>query len=495
MDIETQFQAAQAQQRAGQTIDAARGYHEVLAAAPTHFGALNFLGILFIQTGQPEQAIALLERAAAARPDAAEAYSNLGLALQRTGRLDKALEAFERAVALKPGLADAQFNLASAARAAGQLERAERAYRATLAHDPRFASAYIELGALLQGTRRLDEAAALYRQALTIRDDYAPILSNLALVLHQQGQLDEAIALAERAAAAELGSAPLATNLGILLQERGRLDDADRAFTRALAAKPDYAPARSHAGLLAHERGDTALAIEQFRKVLTIKPDDEDARYMLAVLTGEKLARAPDGYVSRLFDQYAARFDDHLTSTLGYRAPEDLAALIAPIDQGRRRGTVLDLGCGTGLSGLPFRATARRLIGIDLSAEMLARARARGIYDELHCEEVGAFLARFAGAIDLAIAADMLVYLGDAAPLIDALALRMPPGGLLALSIERLDSGTFALGDSGRFRHNPDHLAALGAGNGLAVRATRNSVIRHERRAPAHGSLMVLEKI
>jgi predicted TPR repeat methyltransferase len=495
MDIETIWQEAVAQQRAGRLADAARGYRQVLEHAPDHAGALNFLAIIAIQTGQPQQAIELLQRAVAARPEMPEYYNNLGLALQRAGRLDAALPVFERAVALNPGLADAHYNLAVAARATGQTARAELAYRAALDRDSRLASAYIELGALLQGERRLDDAAAVYRRALAIRDDYAPILSNLALVLHQQGKLDDAIGLAERAVAAEPGAAELATNLGILLQERGRLDEADAAFTRAIAAKPDYAPAQSHAGLLAHERGQTESAIGHFRKVLALKPEDEDARYMLAVLTGERLTRAPDGYVGRLFDQYAARFDDHLTGTLGYRAPTDLAALIAPIDRGRLRGTVLDIGCGTGLSGLPFRATARRLVGIDLSAEMLVRARARDIYDELHCAEACAFLAGFAGAIDLAVAADVLVYLGDPAPLLEAVAFRMPPGGLFALSIEHLETGTFALGDSGRFGHNPDHLTMLAAGCGMAVRAARDTVIRHERRTPAHGSLVVLEKI
>jgi predicted TPR repeat methyltransferase len=495
MDIEAIWQAALAHQRAGRLADAARGYRQVLEQAPAHAGALNFLGIIAIQTGQPEQAIEPLQRAIAAQPDVPEYHNNLGLALQRAARLDEALSAFERAIALKPALADAHYNLAVAARAAGQAARAERAYRAALEHDARLASAYIELGALLQSERRLDDAAVIYRRALAIRDDYAPILSNLALVLHQQGRLDEAIGFAERAAAAEPGSAELATNLGILLQERGRLDDADRAFTRAIAAKPDYAPAQSHAGLLAHERGQTDAAIDYFHKVLALKPGDEDARYMLAVLTGERLTRAPDGYVGRLFDQYAARFDDHLTGTLGYRAPTDLAALIAEIDRGRVRGTVLDLGCGTGLSGLPFRAVARRLIGIDLSAEMLARARARDLYDELHCAEACTFLAGFAGMIELAVAADMLVYLGDPAPLLEAVAIRMPPGGLFALSIEHLEAGTFALGTSGRFAHNQDHLTMLAAGSGFALRTARDTVVRHERRAPAHGALMVLEKV
>jgi predicted TPR repeat methyltransferase len=495
LSVDDALRAAVAHHRAGRLDAAAAGYRAVLAQAPQHAGALNYLGMVALQAGRPDQAIESLQAAIAAQPDLAEAHNNLGLALQRSGRVVDGLIAFERAVALKPMLADAQFNLASAARAAGNPDRAEQAYRAALQHDPRLASAYVELGAMLQAQGRLADAAAIYRQALTIKDDYAPVLSNLALVMHMQGELDEAIALMRRASAASADSAPLATNLGILLQERGDLDDADAAFRRAIGLKPDYAPAQSHAGLLAHERGRTDAAIAQFETVLRLKPDDEDARYMLAVLRGEPLTRAPQGYVARLFDQYAARFDDHLTGALGYRAPRDLADLIETEQPGRRFGTVLDIGCGTGLSGVPFRTAAQRLIGIDLSAEMLARAKARGIYDSLHRADAREFLAGFPGAIDLAIAADVLVYVGDAAPLIEALAPRLPPGGLLALSIERFAGGTFGLADSGRFVHNPDHIAGLGAACGLALLVARDSVIRRERRAPAHGALMVLQKI
>jgi predicted TPR repeat methyltransferase len=494
-DIEALLQAAIAHHRAGRLTEASEGYRAVLAQAPEHAHALNFLGMIALQAGAHDDAVRLLGRAIAAAPTMAEAHNHLGLALQRTARPDAALAAFARAVALKPALADAHYHLAGAARTAGDLPRAEAAYRAAITADARFASAYLELGALLHGQRRLDDAAAVYRQALAVRDDYAPILSNLALVRHQQGALAEAIGLAERAGRAEPASAELATNLGILLQEAGRLDDAGAAFQRALVAKPDYAPALSHAGLLAHELGRTDEAIGRFEAVLRLKPDDEDAKFMLAVLRATPLAGAPAGYVSRLFDQYAPRFDDHLTRTLGYRAPEDLAAMIAALEDGKPRETALDVGCGTGLSGLPFRARVRRLIGLDLSAEMLARARARGIYDELHQADAREFLARFAGMVDLVIAADVLVYVGDAAPWFEALMFRMPPGGLIALSIERRAEGTFALEPTGRFSHNPEHIAALGAGAGFELRAARDSIIRHERRAPAHGALMVLQKV
>ena len=46
-------------------------------------------------------------------------------------------------------------------------------------------------------------------------------------------------------------------------------------------------------------------------------------------------------------------------------------------------GSMLDLGCGTGLGGAAFRAVADRLVGVDLSPAMIAQAAAKDLYDRL----------------------------------------------------------------------------------------------------------------
>ena len=48
---------------------------------------------------------------------------------------------------------------------------------------------------------------------------------------------------------------------------------------------------------------------------------------------------------------------------------------------GNRSGSwdVLDAGCGTGLCGPGLRGRAGRLVGVDLSPEMLKRAAGRGV--------------------------------------------------------------------------------------------------------------------
>lgn len=74
---------------------------------------------------------------------------------------------------------------------------------------------------------------------------------------------------------------------------------------------------------------------------------------------------------------------DRETAALGYCLPFTISAWVARyVPAGA--GPLLDAGCGTGLSG-PYMAALgyREVDGIDISPEMLALARARGVYRSL----------------------------------------------------------------------------------------------------------------
>ena len=77
---------------------------------------------------------------------------------------------------------------------------------------------------------------------------------------------------------------------------------------------------------------------------------------------------------------------------LSYEGPAHLRDVIDETLGDRKGLSILDLGCGTGLAGLAVVERASRLVGIDLSPEMIEQARARGIYDELHVAEVASWL-------------------------------------------------------------------------------------------------------
>ena len=69
-----------------------------------------------------------------------------------------------------------------------------------------------------------------------------------------------------------------------------------------------------------------------------------------------------------------------MVDTLDYRGPERIAELVSAVMGDRRGLDILELGCGTGLCGIHLRPRAARLVGIDLSPEMVGlRARARAL--------------------------------------------------------------------------------------------------------------------
>ena len=82
---------------------------------------------------------------------------------------------------------------------------------------------------------------------------------------------------------------------------------------------------------------------------------------------------------------------------LNYRAPallrDAVEAACKAAGRPMRFGTMLDLGCGTGLAGEAFRAHVDWLVGVDLSPGMIAQARKKTIYDRLQAEDLSVFLA------------------------------------------------------------------------------------------------------
>jgi predicted TPR repeat methyltransferase len=382
----------------------------------------------------------------------------------------------------------------AARHARGEIAMAERLYRRVLKLRPEDANALNLLGVAARQRGDLAAALALSDQALARQPRSPVFLANRGGTLAEAGRLPEAAA-ALRAALAIRPADPVALrNLGQVLCAMGDAEAAIPALTRATElapATPEPWIALAHALREAGQDG----AAEAARRALAIPGLDPglagQARFLLAALGAEAVPdRAPAGYVRDLFDLYAPRFDQDLEGRLGYRTPGLLAALVAR--SGFGKGRVLDLGCGTGLSGVPLKPMATRLEGLDLSPRMLAEAAKRGIYDALHEADLLAWLPARRAAFDLVAAADVLNYLGDLGPALSVIAGALRPGGMAAFSIERGDDTPYALGTGLRYRHDPAHVEALAREAGLVPLAREEMVLREEKGVPVAGVLFVL---
>lgn len=363
---------------------------------------------------------------------------------------------------------------------------------------------------------RVEEAEGLYRRALRLAPGHPDAENLLGVCARQKGDLKAALAHAARAVAAVPDSALFQANHGAALAEAGRLGEAIGALRRALALNPADAMSLRNLGQAMTAAGQARAAMEPLREAVRLSgapeawlalahaareageaeaareaaaqvkgPLAEQAGFLLAGLGAAPLPdRAPAAYVRELFDAFAPRFDAELEGALDYRTPALLVALLEGVAPGR----VLDLGCGTGLSGMALKPFATRLEGLDLSPRMLAEARARGIYDALHEADLLAFLPRRPAGWDIVAAADVLNYLGDLGPAFAAIRTALKPGGTAVFSLEAGEAAV-ALGEELRFRHNPDHAAALAEAAGLVVVARQEAALRREKGADVAGVL------
>ncbi len=235
-----------------------------------------------------------------------------------------------------------------------------------------------------------------------------------------------------------------------------------------------------------------ALLVQQ--RVVELSPDDPEIAHILVALTdGSPPARASDACIRHLYGRFAEFYEHNMLEELEYRGPAILEAVLAeacPSPRGDLR--VLELGCGTGLVGESLRSRARRLVGVDLSSEMIALASAGDVYDELHVAEITAWLAEGESSFDLIVAVDVFIYFGDLTDVLCGAGARLAPGGHLAFTVETGTDSGWRLTDSGRYEHGVEHLRAAAARADLAVVKLEEAVLRREYGEPTRALVAVL---
>jgi predicted TPR repeat methyltransferase len=279
------------------------------------------------------------------------------------------------------------------------------------------------------------------------------------------------------------------------LEARGDYAAAIDVLAQTVERTPGFASAWFVLGTLRDKIGDRAGAIAAFQGARDADPHDRlgAALHLARLGAVDTSAAMAGGYVRTLFDQYAPRFDDSL-ARLDYRGPDLLLAAVEAACRTEQRkmrfGSVLDLGCGTGLAGVAFRPFVDWLVGVDLSEAMVGEARGKGAYDRLMAADVMTFLtdeAERQAQYHLILAADMLPYIGDAAPLAALVAKVLYPGGLFAFTTETHAGDTVVLGDKLRYAHGAAHVRAALAEAGLAILSLDPGSTRSEAGVPVPG--------
>jgi predicted TPR repeat methyltransferase len=270
-----------------------------------------------------------------------------------------------------------------------------------------------------------------------------------------------------------------------------------------MAKIDEEALAEAYNRALALEKaGDIDGAVKAYEEVLAIDPDDHGgATVRIAALgRGEAPPKAPDAYVETLFDQHAEAFEDILVEQLGYSVPMMVRQRLQALGLGPFK-RLLDLGCGTGLTGGALRDVVDDMTGIDISEKMVEIAHEKDLYETLYVAELEDFLEdNDDEPFDLVTATDVLPYLGALEPLFFGAAENMTDGGIFIFSSETMaeevmNGRPFIVGPHQRFVHSEAYVRERLTATGFELVEITDINVRMQDGNPSPGHLVVAKKI
>ena len=464
---------------------------------PTDIDTWHMLAVVNGMLGNYVNAENCCRKVLRLQPRAHQALNNLGSIQKNLGKLNDAEASYRKAIKIKPDYAEAANNLATLLLDQDKKEEALEYYRTAVKLEPIYAEAHNNLGVLLQARGSLSEALAHYQKAVQLQPDNPESIYNLGCGLLETGKYKEAALAFQRVVMAQPRNSRAWTSLGaaqVRLKQHKSVKD---SCQKAISLDPNNWEAYFHLGNSYQNQHLDVEAERMYRKALEIKPELESAKYFLSILGADETpAQSPAEYVKDLFDGYAETFDNQLVTDLQYKTPSHLFNIVSrhtDIPSGGLK--IIDLGCGTGLCGPLFRDMASYLVGVDLSPKMIEKARARNLYDDLFVDDLISPLEKSETTYDIAIAADVFVYVGDLDKVFSAVFRSLEPGGIFAFSTEFHEGQEdFVLRPTGRYAHTANYTENLAQTYGFMIVNVENLVLRKEAGSDIQGNIHVLKK-
>jgi len=267
-----------------------------------------------------------------------------------------------------------------------------------------------------------DRAIAMQERLVALEPGTATHHGRLLYFLRETGDIPGALAAAQ-AGVRECPSNPTLINaLGMLQLNTGDLQASRQTFENAILALPENPTAHQNLSLVLLAEGRAEDAVNAFsRGLIPLEPVDFEANYQDHQHLGEIYNGLADGYDN-----------NDLQRTWG---PQTAHVISTALGQGKL-GDVLDLCCGTGSVGAAISEKADHISGVDISPGMLEKARARGIYDQLICGDIGSALRSIDRSFSVVTCSVALYHWANLTPFFDAVASVLLPNGHLIFSVD-----------------------------------------------------------
>ncbi len=269
----------------------------------THAAAAYYLGRLWLEEGNYEQAIDWFEKAVELDKTSSEYHVWLGRAYGRAAReasifrkpslARKTKAAFEQAVHLDPANVDARLALMEFYRqapgiAGGSIQKAIEQAELVKRLDPY--RGQLALGQIHEGEKQYSEAKRAYSEALRQFPDSSAAYFRLASLYTLVAQYDSAFEILNRILKRQPGSLLVHYHIGKVGAVSGqRLEQAEQSLKIFLRNQPPMenswqAAAHWRLGMVYEKQGKLEDAGAEYQQALKLKPDHEEAKSALTKL-------------------------------------------------------------------------------------------------------------------------------------------------------------------------------------------------------------------
>ncbi|MGE3919908.1 MAG: tetratricopeptide repeat protein [Gammaproteobacteria bacterium] len=477
-------------------------YLELIELSPNTAELHNNLATIYYRESNLEEAIKHYAKAVYLQPDYIDAHFNLGLLFLKLHKIPEAIKQFNNVIILQPSHISAKTHLADLFLEENKLDKASLLYQEILFLQPENTDVLNNQGVIFLKLHQLENAMQCFNKILTIDEENYSARNNLAALYLQENRYENAARHYQILLNKNTQDIEAHYNLGVSQMALGELNEATTHFETVLESEQNHFDAICNLAAIYLKKANIDQAISYYQRAYQIKPQDPLTNYMLSALTQSDVpTNAPETYIQNLFDNYAGYYDKHVSEVLHYQAPMLLRKAILDYcstiysDNIFKFYNVLDLGCGSGLSGVAIRDLSTKLTGIDLSKKMLDIARTKNCYDKLVLMDIEKYLLETNEMFDLIIAADIFVYIGDLATIFETCKKKLQLNGLFAFSVEALSENQhseYVLQKTARFAHGKQYIEQLAKESLFEIKSFSEATIRIQDNKPITGYLVIL---
>ena len=407
-----------------------------------------------------------------------------------------------------------------------------------LKKDSQNSSALIIKGNIFYQNKKLSDSLQCYLDAQQVDSQNKIILINIANTYFELKNYEQAYSYAKQVLELDATDKNALTILGNSALELQKYDEGKLAFSKIInldsndfwsynslsqiyQKTQDYERALSH-GWKAVELSNGAESqhinfgylLYEIRQEKNLKEVEQYAQKWLenygkntivfhmanSVLQNSKIQRAGAEYLQNIFDAFAPEFEQVL-SGLEYQAPQIIHNEIIKIygQNHRRKLSILDAGCGTGLCGAFLRKYSRfyGLYGVDISEKMLQQAKQKNIYNYLIQDDLEHYFFSAKKQFDLIVSADVFTYLGDLQKIIFGSYNCLKKNGrfIFTVSANNVDDSDYYLHPSGRFLHHQNYIKKLLQKCNFSIEKIEENFLRNEGENEVLGYLVSAIKL